>query len=122
MANIFNAYGIDIAGILAKSFRKAMLPVTLIKRIPRARGADATAGNNPSSTPYFLSGMKAQTTLVNPATLVRTKHPVISFLGADLPAGVEPEALDELAFEGRTYVINTATWDPANAWFVCTCS
>jgi len=114
-------FGVDISGIIKQSMAAGLLPLTLIKEIPGARGAALTDGQAISEKKYPCRGFIDEYKLSQiDGTTVQRGDKKILIIGDTLPAGVVPQANDRIIAEGATYVIpGVPERDPAIATYVC---
>lgn len=114
-------FGVDIAAIIKKSMASGLLPVTLIKEIPGARGAVLSAGQPLAPKSYACRGFTDEYKLnqFDGNTILRGDKKIL-ILGDTLPKGITPEGNDRVVCENITYVIQgVPERDPAAATYVC---
>ncbi|QNN99839.1 hypothetical protein P67b_00080 [Ruegeria phage Tedan] len=121
MTNIL--FGLNIAQIVDESIQAAggVLTGQLIKPTSGTRTpGNLTGGTNPTDTTYSFRGFTDnQTSGRQNGSLVRVSGETVSILGNSLPAGIEPEAGDEIVIEGRRYeALEVVERDPAAALYV----
>ena len=117
-------FGIDIAGLVNDAIAGAggVLPATLHKRTPASRTAGSlTGGLNVTYVDHACRGFmerKTSQAMMEGALVIRSGERV-SILGASLPAGVVPEAQDDVTIEGARYKVRgVRDRDPAAALYV----
>ena len=101
-------FGLDIAAIVKNAMASSVLAATLTKRTAGTRGADPTAGTNPTEVSYACRGfIDSQAGKNRAGELVRDKTVRIVLLGdtIDNGSGIAPEPGDTVSIEGRTYTI-----------------
>lgn len=114
-------FGVNISGIIKQSMAAGLLPLTLIKQIAGARGADLTDGQAISQKKYPCRGFIDEYKLNQiDGTTVQRGDKKILIIGDTLPAGIIPEANDRIIAEGITHVIpGVPERDPAAATYIC---
>lgn len=113
-------FGVDIAGEIASAFAGQLVTTVLIKVTPGTRGANLTAGLQPTDVPYTCNGFIEDRREGNMrGSLVSQGGRIVSILGGSLPAGVFPETTDKVTIEGTTYRIVETGRDPAGALYEC---
>ena len=116
-------FGIDIAGIVASAIGPGVLDATLTRVIPGTRGANPTAGTNPTTTAYACKGfIDAKSRESIGGTLVKDGDEIIILIGGTISGGsVSPEISDKVTIEGADYKVSGLDRDPAGATFTLLC-
>lgn len=113
-------FGVDIAKELASGFKKAggLRPLTLRKFTKgTATVGSLTAGTNDTPVEHTGQGFEEVMSIRERASLVKGASAKLSILGDSLPAGVIPEANDEVDLDGTTYTLMVGGSDPAAALY-----
>lgn len=93
---------------------------TFHKVVPGTRGADLTAGTNPTETDYTVNGfVDVYKDFVIDGNRIKNGDRKIILLGDSFPTGVEPEPDDKVTAEGVKRTIINVKRDPAGATFEC---
>lgn len=120
-----NLFGANISGKIAAALGPMLLPATLTKVTPGTRGADPTAGTNPTSASYPCRGMidtYSQAELAE-SPILTALHRKILLLGDTIAAGaVVPDVSDRVTIEGATYGVDAIDErDPDRATYTLRC-
>jgi hypothetical protein len=116
-------FGVDIAGIIASEIGPGVLPAILIKVTPGIRGADSTAGINPSEQSFTGRGVieEYMDDQIDGTLIKKGDRKVILITNtfAGLPV---PEPTDKIIIESMNLIIvNPVKRDPAAATYTCQC-
>ena len=116
-------FGIDIAGIVASAIGPGVLDATLTRVTPGTRGADLTAGTQPTTATYACKGfMDSKDHKSINGTLVTNGDVIIVLIGGTISSGsISPETNDQILIEGANYVVSGLDRDPAGATFTLLC-
>lgn len=96
---------VNIAKLLAKNLKKFGKPIgvkglTLLKVTPGMRGADASAGTNPTTASFAATGFIETLTVRDlPETQIVANDRKVSILGATLPVGITPSVNDKVTVQ-----------------------
>ena len=120
-------FGVDIAAIVDKAMSASLLPATLTHITPGTRGADSTAGTQPTETTHAARGIVdeysrgeiASTSDRTDGTMIVFGDKKILLIGDSISPTAEPESGDRIEIEGSTYSIIHVGRDPAKATYVC---
>lgn len=94
--------------------------LTLTKVTPGTRGADLTAGTNPTETDYTVKGfVDSYSDYLIDGNRIQAGDRKIVILGGSLASGVEPKPDDKVTAEGVERTIVAVKRDPAGATFEC---
>ncbi len=113
-------FGVDIAKELAAGFKSAggLRPLVLRKFTKgTATLGSLTAGTNDTPVEHTGQGFEEVMSIRERASLVKGASAKLSILGDSLPAGVIPEANDEVDLDGTTYTLMVGGSDPAAALY-----
>lgn len=113
-------FGVDIAAIVDKAMSAGLLPVTLTHITPGTRGADSTAGTQPTETTHAARGIVDDYSRGEiDGTMIVFGDKKILLIGDSISPTAEPESGDRIEIEGSTYSIIHVKRDPAKATYVC---
>lgn len=117
-------FGEDIAGIINEELGDLVFDVTLTKVTPGTRGADETAGTNPTESSSTCKGFvdEYKDREINGTTVLVGDRKIV-ILGDSLPSGTVPKPGDKITAESvtRTIVKGGVKRDPAGATYTCQC-
>ena len=115
-------FGIDIAGILWNSIQQAggLVPLTLRVEVPGERGADRTAGNNPTYSDHSGQGILGDyDDFQIQGTNVERGDRRVTIIARSLSPLTTPSPGDRVEIEGTSYNVVAVKRDPAAATFTC---
>ena len=119
--------GVDVSGIVKKEIGGKVLTdpehsITLTHYTPGTRGADLTAGTNPTSTTHTCKGfIDTQNRRSFKGTLVEGRDVFIILIGDSISPAVVPVVEDTITAEGVVHRIKDLDRDPAAATYTCRC-
>lgn len=115
-------FGVNISGLIKEYVGTGVLDASLIKFTSATRTVgQLTGGTNPTSTTYACKGFidtQAKTDITG--TLVADDGVTIVLIGDTINGGAtDVDSGDQIAIEGRTYIVGVVDRDPAAATYTC---
>ena len=115
-----NIFGVDIQGKINQALGPLVFDITLTVVTPGTRGAEITAGTQPTEDTYTVKGfIDEYTDRERENTIIQKGDRKITLLGGSLPSGITPKPNDKLTINGETKRIVDVQVDPAAATYEC---
>lgn len=113
-------FGVDIAGIVANTFKGNLNTGILIKVSYADRDSNNLTAANQLTNNYNFDGIavKYDDRLINGTSIMSGDRQIIIIAGT-LQSGIVPEVSDQITIDGSTYTLIVVDIDPAEATYTC---